>query len=81
MSNRHPVALGLLVVGACMKHLLPGRTEFAILISLAIICSTIVAGSAKVDLALSLTAMPLFLCGALMGMKRSGQLDRRDTAE
>ncbi len=62
-----------------MKRLLPGRTEFAILISMAFVCSAVVACSAKFDIALSLVSMPLFLCAALMGMKRNGQLSGAGT--
>ena len=60
-----------------MKRLLPGRAELAVLITMAFICTLVAAFSAKLDIALALMSMPLFLCGALMGMRRNGQLSSR----
>jgi hypothetical protein len=53
-----------------MKRLLPGRTEVAILATLAIICALIVATMEVKDLGLAMLTIPVFVTAGLMGMRR-----------
>jgi hypothetical protein len=57
-----------------MKSLLPGRTELAILGTLAVLCAGIV-GTEMIphDLMLAMLAMPIFVIAAMMGLRRSPQ--------
>ena len=65
-----------------MKRLLPSRTELAILATLAVLCAAI-AGMGETDLGLSMTAVPLFIFAAVMGLRRSPQwtMDANETDE
>ncbi len=57
-----------------MKSLLPGRTEMAILGTLAVLCTGIVGADAiPTDLMLPLLSMPVFVFAAVMGLRRSPQ--------
>jgi hypothetical protein len=57
-----------------MKHLLPGKIELAILFTLAIISTAIVAAAPKHDLGLAGAAIPLFIFAAVMGLRRNWRL-------
>ncbi len=61
-----------------MKRLLPTRTELMILSSMALGCAALASGVFKPDIALAIGAMPLFVASCLLGMRRNGQLGRRD---
>ena len=58
-----------------MKKLLPRRTELAIFGALAIVCGGVVSSVPVQDVGLSLLSIPIFIGSAMMGMRRSGQLD------
>ena len=64
-----------------MKRLLPSRVELLILVVMALGCAALASASLSADAALSLGAMPLFVASCLLGMRRNGQLGRRDSAE
>lgn len=53
-----------------MKRLLPGKTEVAILLALAVVAAGIVALTSVPDLALAAMSIPLFITAALMGLRR-----------
>jgi hypothetical protein len=57
-----------------MKHLLPGKIELSILLTLAIISTAIVAAAPKHDLGLAGAAIPLFIFAAVMGLRRNWRL-------
>ena len=57
-----------------MKHLLPGKVELAILLTLAAISTCIVAAAPKHDLGLAGAAIPLFIFAAVMGLRRNWEL-------
>jgi hypothetical protein len=61
-----------------MKRLLPSRKELAILVTMALGCTLVASATLSQDVALSVGAMPLFVGSCLLGMKRNGQLTRRD---
>ena len=61
-----------------MKRLIPRRYEFAILAVLALTIAAVASLTLKEDVALSVGAMPLFVVSCLLGMRRNGQLSRRD---
>jgi len=61
-----------------MRRLIPRRTEFLILASMALGFAALVSSTMKEDVALSVGAMPLFVASCLLGMRRNGQLSRRD---
>ena len=61
-----------------MRRLLPGRTELLILVVMALTCAAVASLILSADAALSVGAMPLFVAACLMGMRRNGQLSRRD---
>jgi hypothetical protein len=61
-----------------MRRLIPRRSEFVILFVMAIACAVLASASFKEDVALSVGAMPLFVASCLLGMRRNGQLSRRD---
>ena len=61
-----------------MKRLLPGRVELMILFAMALFCATIASSTLTTDAALAVGSMPLFVASCLMGMRRNGQLSRRD---
>jgi Flp pilus assembly protein TadB len=61
-----------------MKRLLPGRAELLILAAMAMACAALASLHLSPDVALSVGAMPLFVAACLMGMRRNGQLTRRD---
>ena len=61
-----------------MKRLLPDRVELAILIAMALFFALIASATLHADAALSLGSMPLFVGACLLGMRRNGQLSRRD---
>ena len=61
-----------------MKRLIPRRYEFAILAVLALTFAAVASLTLKEDVALSVGAMPLFVVSCLLGMRRNGQLSRRD---
>ena len=44
-----------------MKHLLPGKVELMIFLSLAVLCTGIVAATRQVDIALAMLSVPLFI--------------------
>jgi thiamine transporter ThiT len=60
-----------------MKRFLPGRTELAIFLTVAVIGAAICQASQVHDLSMSLLAIPIFICAALMGMYRSGFLGKQ----
>lgn len=64
--------------GPLMKRLIPRRDEFAILAVMAMGLAALVSTSAQTDVALSVGAVPLFVASCLLGMRRNGQLSRRD---
>ena len=57
-----------------MKHLLPGKTELMIFLTLAILCTGIVAISPKMDLGMAGLAVPIFISSAVMGLRRNWKL-------
>ena len=61
-----------------MKRLIPGKTEFLILAGMALGCALIASLTMSEEAALAVGAMPLFVASCLLGMRRNGQLDRRD---
>ena len=61
-----------------MKRLIPGKTEFLILVAMALGCAVIASLTMAADAALAVGAMPLFVASCLLGMRRNGQLSRRD---
>jgi hypothetical protein len=61
-----------------MRRFIPRRTELMILITMALSCALMASQTLKEDLALSVGAMPLFVVSCLLGMRRNGQLSRRD---
>ena len=61
-----------------MKRLIPGKTEFLILVAMAVGCAMIASLTMSADAALAVGAMPLFVASCLLGMRRNGQLSRRD---
>jgi hypothetical protein len=61
-----------------MKRLLPRRTELLILVIMALFCALVSSTTFHADAALSIGSMPLFVGACLMGMRRNGQLSRRD---
>jgi hypothetical protein len=61
-----------------MKRLLPGRVELMILFAMALFCALIASSTLTTDAALAIGSMPLFVASCLMGMRRNGQLSRRD---
>ena len=61
-----------------MKRLLPGRVELLILVCMAVAFAALSSMHLSPDVALSVGAMPLFVAACLMGMRRNGQLSRRD---
>ena len=64
-----------------MRRLLPGRVELLILVVMALACAAVSSMHLSPDVALSVGAMPLFVAACLMGMRRNGQLGRRDPTE
>jgi hypothetical protein len=60
-----------------MKRFLPGRTELAIFLTVALIGAAICEASQAHDLSMSVLAIPIFICAALMGMYRSGFLGKQ----
>jgi hypothetical protein len=61
-----------------MKRLIPRRREWVLLMVMAFLCTALASTAVKTDVALSVGAMPLFVASCLLGMKRNGQLSRRD---
>jgi len=61
-----------------MKHLLPGRTELVVLVVMAVAIALVASHALPEEAALSVGAMPLFVASCLLGMRRNGQLSRRD---
>ena len=61
-----------------MKRLIPRRYEFVILAVMALTFAAVASLTFKEDVALSVGAMPLFVASCLLGMRRNGQLTRRD---
>ena len=61
-----------------MKRLIPGRSEFVLLVTMALGCAAVASLTLSADVALSVGAMPLFVASCLLGMRRNGQLTRRD---
>jgi hypothetical protein len=61
-----------------MKRLIPGKTEFLILVAMALGCAFVASLTMAADAALAVGAMPLFVASCLLGMRRNGQLSRRD---
>ena len=61
-----------------MKRLLPGRMELVVLVVMAVAIALIASHTLPEEAALSLGAMPLFVASCLLGMRRNGQLSRRD---
>jgi hypothetical protein len=61
-----------------MRRLFPRRTEFLILAALALAIAAVASATLKEDVALSVGAMPLFVASCLLGMRRNGQLSRRE---
>ncbi|HEY1684946.1 MAG TPA: hypothetical protein VGG19_09295 [Tepidisphaeraceae bacterium] len=57
-----------------MKHLLPGKIELAILLTLAVISTLVVALAPKHDVGLAAAAIPVFIFAAVMGLKRNWRL-------
>lgn len=61
-----------------MKRLIPRKNEFLILVAMALGCATVASLTLSTDAALAIGSMPLFVASCLMGMRRNGQLSRRD---
>ena len=61
-----------------MKRLIPRRTEFLILVAMAMACAVVASLTLKEDAALAVGSVPLFVASCLLGMRRNGQLSRRD---
>jgi uncharacterized membrane protein len=61
-----------------MKRLIPRRTEFFILVAMAMVCAVVASLTLKEDAALAVGSVPLFVASCLLGMRRNGQLSRRD---
>ena len=57
-----------------MKHLLPGKVELVILVTLVIISTAVVAAAPKHDLGLAGVSIPVFIFAAVMGLRRNWQL-------
>jgi hypothetical protein len=49
-----------------------------ILFVMAMFCALVVTSTLTTDAALAIGSMPLFVASCLMGMRRNGQLSRRD---
>ena len=56
-----------------MKRLLPTGPEVAVFALLAVLCAVVAAMTRAADLAMAFFAIPIFVVGAWMGMRRSGQ--------
>jgi hypothetical protein len=56
-----------------MKRLLPTGPEVAVFALLAVLCAAVASITRAADLAMALFAIPIFVVGAWMGMRRSGQ--------
>lgn len=61
-----------------MKRLIPRKNEFLILSGMALGCAVVASLTMSADAALAIGAMPLFVASCLLGMRRNGQLSRRD---
>jgi hypothetical protein len=61
-----------------MRRLIPRRDEFAILAVMAMGLAVLASSTLQTDVALSVGAIPLFVASCLLGMRRNGQLSRRD---
>jgi hypothetical protein len=61
-----------------MKRLIPGKSEFSILAAMALGIALLASLTLPTDAALALGSVPLFIASCLMGMRRNGQLTRRD---
>jgi hypothetical protein len=60
-------------MGICMRRLLPSAVEIAIFAALAVLCAAIVARfqANTSDLRFAALACPVFLCAAVMGLRKS----------
>ena len=57
-----------------MKHLLPGKTELMIFLTMAVLCTGVVALTPKLDLGLAMLSVPVFIASAVMGLRRNWKL-------
>jgi hypothetical protein len=57
-----------------MKKVIPGRVELSVLFVLAMICTAVVACCSAVDVAMAGMSVPLFLTGALLGLRKNAKL-------
>ena len=62
-----------------MKHLLPGRVELMIFLTVAILATGFVSAAPKHDLGLAAAAIPVFIAAAVMGLRKNWAL--MDAAE
>jgi hypothetical protein len=61
-----------------MRRLIPRRNELLILVVMAVACAVMASVMLKDDMAVSFGTVPLFIGACLLGMRRNGQLSRRD---
>ena len=61
-----------------MKRLIPRRHELLVLVVLSVVIAVLSSVTLKEDVALAGGAVPLFVASCLLGMRRNGQLSRRD---
>jgi hypothetical protein len=57
-----------------MKNRLPRTRELAIFAAMALICTLIVAIIGKHEVGFAVMGAPVFFVGAMMGLRRSGEL-------
>lgn len=57
-----------------MMKLMPGKVELAVLLVAAVTCTVVVAVSPVFDLTMAGVAVPLFLVGGLLGLRRNARL-------
>jgi hypothetical protein len=57
-----------------MKRTMPGKREIVLFAVIAVVCALLAGFAAARDVALAGMAVPVFVVGALLGMKRTGKL-------
>jgi hypothetical protein len=57
-----------------MKNRLPRTRELAIFAAMALVCTLVVAITGKHEVGFAVLGAPVFFVGAMMGLRRSGEL-------
>lgn len=57
-----------------MKNLIPGKVELAVLFVVALVCTAVVAVSPVFDLAMAVSAVPLFMTGSILGLRKNAKI-------